>query len=99
MATSPAVEQMELGLKRASSAHRMSLDAAKLLAEFIGHKQDTVTIDDVMLYFNPSALGASAGAVFRNGPWSFVGWVQSERESNHARPIRSWKINGNGSGR
>jgi len=96
---STAHEQMELGLERAASAHRTSLEAAKLLAEFIGGKQDTVTIDDVMRYFHPSALGASAGAVFRNGPWFFSHWSVSERESNHARPVRAWRLNANGHSR
>jgi hypothetical protein len=98
MATQPKI-QMELGLERASSAHRTSLEAAKLLAEFIGGKQDTVSADDVFKWFDPSALGASAGAIFRNGPWTFSHWATSERESNHCRPLRAWRLirNGNGS--
>ena len=90
---SPAKLQMELGLERASCAHEESLEAARFLAELLGNKQAFVTADDVFKYFNPSALGAAAGAIFRDAKsWTFSHWAQSERESNHARPLRAWKL-------
>jgi len=88
--------QMELGLARAESSHKEALDLAKWVAELIGHKQPTVTVDDVFLWIDPEALGAAAGAIFRYGPWEFVNWQESMRESNHGRPIRAWRLrNGN----
>jgi len=93
MSTATVGSQLKLiGLERAESAHKESLDAAKFLAEMLGHKQNFVTVDDVFKYINPKALGNAAGAIFRSDSWEFVGWVPSWRESNHARPVRSWRL-------
>jgi hypothetical protein len=85
-------EQMELGLARAGSTHYEALQVAQLVAQFLGGTQETVTVDDVFAWVDPKALGKAAGAIFRNGPWDFVGWQESTRESNHGRPIRSWRL-------
>ena len=86
-------KQLKLqGLELAASKYRESLAVAQLLAQFIGRKQETVSADDVFRLVSPSALGQAAGALFRGNEWEFVGWKESTRGSNHARPIRVWRL-------
>lgn len=89
---SAAIQLKLRGLAKASSAHRDSLLAARLLATFIGGKQETVTADDIFAYFAPAALGMASGALFRDEHWQFSGWVESQRESNRGRFLRSWRL-------
>ena len=83
---------MLAGLRKASQAHKDSLAAAQWLAEMIGHQQETVTADDVFRWVDPSAVGAAAGNLFRGGSWVFSHWQDSERPSNHGRPLRAWRL-------
>jgi hypothetical protein len=80
------------GLKRASAAHKESLMAAQFVAELLGAKQETITIEDVSSYISPKALGNAAGAVFRNGPWEFVGYERSSRLERQAGTIGRWRL-------
>jgi hypothetical protein len=80
------------GLRRASDAHKEALNAAKWLAELIGHQKETVTITDVTRYISPKALGQASGAVFRGGPWEFVGYERSERLERQSGTIGRWRL-------
>lgn len=58
-----------------------------------------VTADDAYAWlikedYEIDALGAAAGSIFSGDPaFVFTGqWVTSKRPSNHARPIRSWRL-------
>ena len=44
--------------------------------------------------YGERALGPAAGSIFAGSPaFVFTGnWVTSKRPSNHARPIREWKL-------
>jgi hypothetical protein len=51
-----------------------------------------VTTDDVFQFLDPRCLGNAAGQIFRGAEWEFVEWRESKRPSNHARPVRAWRL-------
>lgn len=57
-----------------------------------------VTADDAYKFLeaigeSESALGAAAGSIFRSPEWEATGcWTPSTRVSNHARPVRVWRL-------
>ena len=89
-------QQLKLdGMLLAASKHKESLKAAQFIAQLLGAKQDTVSINDVRRYVQ--GLDNASGSVFRGGDWQPVGWVETEHDEGHARPVRCWRMKrGNG---
>jgi len=75
------------------------LGFARALAKIIGQRQELVTADDVQFALENFGLGSedlgnAAGAIFRTSDWEAVGFTESERDSNRARVIRTWRLVG-----
>jgi len=89
----------DAGLDRASSPFYRTelLGWARLAARRVAEAAGSVSYDDVYKVLEemgkqPELLGPAAGNVFRTGEWVSVEWKASERESNHARPMRVWRL-------
>ncbi len=89
----------DAGLDRASNPfyRKELLEWARLSAKRIARAAGRVSYDDVYRVLEytgkqPELLGSAAGNVFRTGEWESVGWKPSERKSNHARPMRVWRL-------
>jgi hypothetical protein len=92
-------EARDAGLERASNPffRRKALDDARSIARAWAQRNGSVTFDDVYLEMkilnkHPENLGPAAGNVFRTGEFIPCGWKQSNRESNHARAMRVWRL-------
>ena len=101
--TAPTSIQLGLNLKEAgmrlAQASKNELLEKVRVAMRIQALWGPVTADDAYAWlikegYGESALGAAAGSIFSGDPiFEFTGkWVTSRRPSNHARPIRQWKV-------
>lgn len=88
----------ESGMKQAAERRKVLLEKVRSVAYGMVLDGMVVTIDDVferaqkLFGIWPSELGNSAGAVFKSPAFEFVEWRTSTRISNHARPIRAWRL-------
>lgn len=86
-------KQLKLdGLRLTIAKHKHALKVAQLLAQFLAGTRGVVTTDDVFQFLDPRCLGNAAGQIFRGAEWEFVEWRESKRPSNHARPVRAWRL-------
>ncbi len=91
--------QRDAGMDRAARSRWLLLAMARDFAKMVALSRSSriATADDVMeslkkLGYEPKRLGNAAGSIFRGKEWEFVGWVNSTRPTNHARPIRVWRL-------
>jgi len=81
------------GLKLTTEKHKESVTAARFLAELLGNKQPTVTIEDVYRAgMAPSALGNAAGGVFESERWEMAGWRRTTRLEARGRWVMQWRL-------
>lgn len=80
------------GMKLAAAKHKDSLAAAQWLAQLIGQKQETVSINDIRQYFGAEALQNASGSVFAGGDWRHVGYIKASHDAGHAREVKLWKL-------
>lgn len=98
---SPELSELakEEGMHAAKVSRAKILAVAKELAEQLAIRHGVVNIDDVQAVLiqwghHPSELGNAAGSVFRGEQWECVGFVASNRVSNHTRFVRNWRLKG-----
>ena len=90
--------EVGMGLAVASRIELVEEVRARLRSIALGRQSRTASADDVdqiliRLQRNHADLGNAAGAIFRDGNWICTGeWKASIRTSNHARPIRVWRL-------
>ena len=87
-----AIQLKIRGMGLAAAKHEDSLKAAQFIAQLLGHKQLTVSINDIRLYV--SGLNNASGSVFAGDEWEAVGWEVSEHEAGHSRYVRTWRLRG-----
>lgn len=87
------------GIDTAVSSRISLVHLAKTLARFraMNSHTGTTNIDEIQdmlikLGHPPDSLGNAAGAIFRGKQWERCGWKISERVSNHARLISTWRL-------
>ena len=86
-------QQLKLdGMLLAAAKHKESLKAAQWLAQLIGQKQETVSINDVRQFFGPDALANASGSVFVGGDWEHVGYTRASHDAGRARDIKTWRL-------
>jgi len=92
-----AIEARDAGMLLAGSNKPELIDRVRHHLERVAlMKPDRcVSIDDCaeLLEREHVSLGAAAGTVFKYDAWEFTGeWIPSSRKSNHARPVRRWRL-------
>jgi hypothetical protein len=90
MSTTTQLKLKGMGL--AAAKHKDTLAAARLLAQFIGGQQETVSINDIRAYFGPDALQQASGSVFLTEEWQQVGFEKATHEASHARWVMEWRL-------
>jgi hypothetical protein len=80
------------GMGLAVAKHKDTLRAARLLAQFIGGQQETVSINDIRAHFGSDALQQASGSVFLNGEWDQAGFEKTTHEEGHARWVMKWRL-------
>lgn len=87
-----------MGLALASRLTLVEDVRVRVRAIALSRPDRTATADDVdtalaAIRSTHSELGNAAGSIFRDGRWLCTGeWRSSTRLSNHARPIRVWRL-------
>lgn len=89
-------ELKERGIERVAEKNEAVLEALRAKAREIATLQGSVTSDDVREYGDSMGFTLTHpnayGAIFRNGGFEAIGWTESRIPSNHARPIRVWRV-------
>jgi hypothetical protein len=86
----------ERGIALAADAVPTLLNRARSFGRRHAALYGKVTADDVGAWLEQSGepqLGPAAGQLFRSPEWEFTGeFVQSTRNTNHARLLRVWRL-------
>ena len=86
----------EIALDGLEIKHGDFLGTARSVATCLIRKDGQASADGVRKIMDDLGMEAPSpavwGALFKSKEFQFVGWVKSTRASNHARPIRSWKL-------
>lgn len=86
----------EAGIAGAASSRAALLWFAQAIAAHVGRFGAVVCADDVQAELirqghDPEDLGNAAGAMFRGGRWTCVGFRNSERTARQSGTIREWR--------
>ena len=89
----------EKGMAKAAANRRHALNRAREIALRLASDGREISADDIYNYFAFAGmlhlemeLWNAAGSIFRGKEWEFVRFKRSERESNHGRIIRVWRL-------
>lgn len=84
------------GIRKVAARNSEALNVMRSYARYHCLTHGTCTSDDVRKFADRAGLTVthpnSFGAIFRTGEFEAIGWQESEIESNHARPIRVWRL-------
>ena len=94
-----AMAARDAGIARIELSNKEFLAEARTVALEIGHRQATVTIDDVRDACAERGLVPISyqawGPLFMDGNWEWIGkWVRSKQVQGHGNPIRVWRLKG-----
>ena len=84
------------GIKKVSANNDAFLETCRTFARNHCKLFGSCTSDEVRRFVEYEGLKPTSpnayGAIFRNGEFEPIGWKESEIESNHARPLRIWRL-------
>lgn len=92
--------ERDAGMIQASESRNALVNKVRYqLAHIARNRADRcATVDDAVPFLEaigmtPADLGNAAGSIFKTEAWEFSGhWLPSKRKSNHARPVRVWRL-------
>ena len=95
------VELRDAGMAQTAQCHNVLVEQVRKCMRAVAKMRPNrcVTADDAhriaasLTGGNQNALGNAAGSIFKTDEWEFTGvWSPSQRPSNHARPVRVWRL-------
>jgi hypothetical protein len=94
------IEARDAGIMQAAECRNELVNKVRFQLAYIARNRADrcATIDDAVPFLeaiglSASDLGNAAGSIFKTDAWEFSGhWLPSKRKSNHARPVRVWRL-------